>query len=177
MSDAFVPFDTTKDGKRYFVGLLVVAIGYIVALTSSLATFRIPIALSSGMALIGLLAAILLSGWISPRLAVKQYSRAFFPTFVIGTLLIAAILRLFADSDWKTWYIHPAGFQSTWIVLVIAFFHLGRVFKSPGSRKLNLEISVSEYNKDQAQNPYAPPMRHELQMNKPMDRSGGSAAS
>ncbi len=177
MLDGFSPFDTTKNGKRYFVGLSVVVVGYAVALTGSLASFRIPIALSSGMTLLGLLSAMFLSGWIAPRLAIERFGRAFIPAFVIGTLVIAAMLAMFARSDWTTWYLHPTGFQSAWIVLVVAYFHFVGIFKRPGMNNLNSENSVTEYNEDQVRNPYAPPMSPELGTNNPMDRSGGPTAS
>ena len=177
MPNAFLPFDVTANRKRYFFGLAIVAIGYTTALIGCLFSLRIPMALTSGMMVCGLLAATLLPGWIAPRLGIKGLSRAFFPTYLIGTLSIAAILAMFADYDWKTWYFHPTGFQSIWIVLVIAFFHLSGILKNFGMKNHYSDIAVSEYNENQTKNPYSPPMRPQLRTNNPEDRSGGSAVS
>ena len=159
----------TPKSLRYFVGLLVVVVGYSTALAGCLAFFKIPLFLSGAMFIGGLLIAMLLPSWLDRRLAFAQTSRAFVALNLFGSLLICAIMLLFANSNWKTWYFHPAGFQSAWLVLVAAFFHVKGIRQQAGWKSRKIEILTSEYNEAQASNPYAPPMQARPLTNNPMD--------
>ena len=107
----------------------------------------------------GLIVATTIPIWLDSRLAFQQSGRAIVTTNVIGTLLIAGVMVVFANSNWKSWYIHPAGFQSTWLVVVSAFFHIAGIKQLFDARINGNEIPIYEYDENQASNPYAPPMR------------------
>lgn len=102
---------------------------------------------------------------------------AFILWYISGILLILAFMVWFADSNWKTWRVHPAGFQMTWIVSLAAFFHFREVLKRLRMHKSTTEIPLSEYDENQSQNPYAPPMQPRPLLDNPMDRREESAVS
>ena len=164
-----IPTDATPKNARYFVGLLVVVVGYSTALAGCLAFFKIPLSISGAMFLVGLLTAMLLPRWLDRRLALRQSNRAFVAMNLLGSLLIVCVMLLFANSNWKTWYFHPAGFQSAWLVLVSAFFHCKGIRQQSGWKSPKIEILTSEYNEAQASNPYAPPMQARPMTNNPTD--------
>jgi hypothetical protein len=96
---------------------------------------------------------------IDRRFAAAAYSRLYKITNVAGSLALVGLMMLFVDSDWRRWYIHPAGFQSIWFVLTAAVFHIDAVRRRISSLQPIPEIELADYDEKQADNPYAPPMR------------------
>ena len=123
--DVSLPSDATPIGVRFLFGLAMVVIGYTTALIGCILFFKIPLTLTIVMMLSGIVLATFLPTCVDRRLAFTQSSRTFITTNMFGLFLIVAIMVAFANSNWMTWYIHPLGFQSTWLVLVTAYFHCG----------------------------------------------------
>ena len=176
MVDAAKPSETTQKGVRFFVGLAIVMIGYSTALIGCLAFFKIPLLITTGMMLGGLLVATILAKFVDHNLAFPAASRVYSLTNLIGSLLIVAIMVAFANSNWKTWYIHPAGFQGIWLVLVGAGFHSYAIQKCFTRGARISEMQMTDYDEKEASNPYAPPMRQQTRTNKAMDTKGSVTA-
>ena len=158
MVNAQMPTGATPQGVRFFLGLAIVVFGYATALIGCVAFFKIPLVLTIGMMFAGL-AAIFLPSWIDGRLAFAQTSRAHSATYVIGLLMILALEVAFANSNWMTWYLHPAGYQSTWLFLVAAFFHCRSILRHFPPENRSAEVPIAGYDENQIDNPYSPPMR------------------
>ncbi len=169
MIEAEIDVKANANGTLFVVGLVVSCVGYSAALIGCIAFFKIPLAWTFRLMLCGLIVATTIPKGLDRRLAFPTIGRAFFTTNFIGTLLIAGVMVLFANSNWKSWYVHPAGFQSTWLVVVSAFFHMDGIIRSSDARKLINEIHIYEYDENQATNPYAPPMRSKQSMDKQSD--------
>ena len=161
--DALNPIDPTQPvlappkGVRFYIGLAIVFIGYTTALFGSIAFFKIPLVQTIGLMLVGATAT-LLPTWIDRRLGFPNVGRAYTTTNVVGSFLIIAILAAFASSNWTKWYIHPAGFQTTWIFSVAAFFHFRNILTLFPSKNCHYEVPITD-DESQKDNPYEPPLR------------------
>ncbi len=144
MHERSAPPDANHLGAGYFVGLTIAVISYGVALVGCLAFFKIPLALTVGMMSGGLLIAMLLPKILDRRLAFANTSRAYRFVSILGVLVIASIMGVCANSNWMTWHFHPAGFQSTWFVLVTSFFHFREIQKQS-----KIELVLSYYDENQ----------------------------
>ena len=158
--------DAIPKGIRFYFGVAILLFGYTTALLGSIAFFKIPLSLTCALMLGGIFATFL-PVLFDRRLAFVLSSRTYIATNLIGSMLIVAIMIACANSNWKNWYIHPAGFQSTWLFLVAAFFHCRGILNQFPSTSVTAEISKTDYDESQKNNPYSPPMQSESRANYP----------
>ena len=144
---------------RFAAASLLLVTGYAVSLVGSIAFFKIPLLATFAMMLGGTLVSYYIPKLIDRRFAVATPGRIYKITIVAGSLALVGLMLLFAKSDWRRWYIHPAGFQSIWFYLNAAVFHIDAVRRRISSLQPNPEIELADYDEKQANNPYAPPMR------------------
>ncbi len=112
---------------RFASALSLLITGYVSALIGGIAFFKIPLVLTFGMVLVGTFASYYLPRLVDKRFSYGQVTRVSRIVGLLGSLTIAALMVLFADSDWSRWYVHPAGFHLTWIVFVTMFFHIATI--------------------------------------------------
>ena len=177
MTDASTSADTSPRRIAFFLGTAIVIAGYAMALVGSLGFFKIPLLFTFALLVGGICLATLLPKKLDCRLAFTQTSRTYKIVNIGGSILIAGFMVLFADANWKTWYIHPAGFQTIWFTLVAASFHFYDISSQFNHNPQLSDAGVSEFDETQMDNPYAPPMRYEDRTNKAMHPSRGSADS
>lgn len=144
---------------RFVSALSLLLTGYVSALIGGIAFFKIPLVLTFGMVLVGVFASYYLPTLIDKRFSFAQVTRVFTIVGLLGSLTITALMILFAGSDWSRWYVHPAGFHITWFVLVTMFFHIATIRSRMISENPLPEIVPVDYDAEQNQNPYAPPMK------------------
>ena len=162
---------TTQKGMRFFLGLAILTIGYTTALIGFLTFFKIPLLLTCGMTVGGLLATTL-GKVFDHALAFPPLNSRYRILTLFGSLPVAAIMVAFANSNWMSWYIHPAGFQGVWIVTAAAAFHFSAIRKYFVTQAYIGDIPMSDFDANQASNPYAPPMHVEDRTNNGMDTKG-----
>ncbi len=160
------PLDPMPRGLRFYFGVSILSVGYATALFGSIAFFKIPLFLTCVIMFGGIIATFL-PVLFDRRLAFFSSSRAYTATNLIGSFLIIAIMVASANTNWRTWYIHPAGFQSTWILLVAAFFHCRSIRKHFPSTNPPAENPITDYDESQKDNPYSAPMRSQSRANNP----------
>jgi hypothetical protein len=148
-------------GVRFVIGMAILSSGYLTAFVGTVAFFKIPLVWTVLMMFCGLLVGTVVPKWFDQRLAFPSSSRTLHTVNFIGVVLIGATMVCFANSNWKTWSVHPAGFHSIWFTLVCIGCHLHSVHRNFALNKLAPECHVSDYEEAQASNPYAPPMHPE----------------
>ncbi len=153
------PEPESKPVLRVAIASSVLAFGYAVSLVGGIMTFKVPLLATLALLLAGTQIANWLPKRIDRRFETGESTFLYKFSMFGGSLAICFLMMLFADSDWARWYVHPAGFQPVWFLLVSATFHIDAVRRRLFSARPVYQIDLADYDPRQDRNPYAPPMK------------------
>ncbi len=162
MAKTEIDFHDNRKSTWFVLGLVLIGVGYLTALIGCLTFYKV--FWSLGLIVGGLFAATTFPKWMDRRLAFPKTGPAFVSTNVLGTIVIAGVMVLSAKLDLESLNLPPMALQSSWCVLVAAFFHLNVVVKESVPRTSRTGLPNFDYDEKQKSNPYAPSMRTERSM-------------